>query len=327
MLRDTIEPPFHGSIFGWLLTCYICVRHFRLVDERNSESKSIMNKFVPAIAARLSWILLLLVAAFWCAQAQAPKPAPQPPDNIHARATEVLVDSSIGDDPAVDKMLAAYSPKVRELDAVIGTLKGELRKGGTGAGSMGNFVADGMRAQGSLKLGQPIDLAIMNSSGLRRNTISEGELRKRDIFELLPFENALVTLELTGEQVTRLLGVVISSREAQSGARIVYFTKADKTSEVESAKLRAANGREVDIDPKATYRVVTIDYLINVGGERYAILREGKNIKPLGITLREAIIAYVKAETAAGQDIKPNLDGRFYFDRAKSAATEEVRPQ
>jgi 2',3'-cyclic-nucleotide 2'-phosphodiesterase (5'-nucleotidase family) len=192
---------------------------------------------------------------------------------------------------------------------------------------MGNFVADGMRAQGSLKLGQPIDLAIMNGGGLRRNSISEGELRKRDIFELLPFENALVTLELTGEQVIKLLGVVISSREAQSGALIVYFTKADKTSEFESAKLRGADGREVDIDPKASYRVVTIDYLINVGGERYAILRQGKNIKPLGNTLRDAIMAYVQAETAAGRDIKSNLDDRFYLDRAKSAATEDVPPQ
>ncbi|HEY3168714.1 MAG TPA: 5'-nucleotidase C-terminal domain-containing protein [Candidatus Binatia bacterium] len=290
-----------------------------------------MNKSVSVFAARLTWILLLLVASFSSVSAQstAPKPSSQPgiPADVHARATEVLVDSSIGDDPAVDKMLATYSPKVRELDTVIGTLKGELRKGGTGAGSMGNFVADGMRAQGSLKLGQPIDLAIMNGGGLRRNSISEGELRKRDIFELLPFENALMTLELTGEQVIKLLGVVISSREAQSGARIVYFTKADKTSEFESAKLRGPNGREVDIDPKASYRVVTIDYLINVGGERYAILREGKNIKLLGITLREAIIAYVQAETAAGRDIKPNLDDRFYLDRAKSAATEDVRPQ
>jgi 2',3'-cyclic-nucleotide 2'-phosphodiesterase (5'-nucleotidase family) len=290
-----------------------------------------MNNSVLVFAARLAWILLLLVASFSSVSAQstAPKPPSPPgiPADVRARATEVLVDSSIVDDPAVDKMLAAYSPKVHELDTVIGTLKGELRKGSTGAGSMGNFVADGMRAQGSLKLGKPIDLAIMNGGGLRRNSISEGELRKRDIFELLPFENALVTLELTGEQVIKLLGVVISSREAQSGARIVYFTKADKTSEFESAKLRGADGREVDIDPKASYRVVTIDYLINVGGERYAILREGKNIKPLGITLRDAIITYVQAETAAGRDIRPNLDGRFYLDRAKSAATEDVPPQ
>ena len=289
-----------------------------------------MKEIIRRTVSRGVFVLALIGAVCACAFAQVPgtvgPPQPATPANINAKASEILVDSSIRDDQGVDKMLAAYSPKVRELDAVIGRLQGELRKGGAGAGSMGNFVTDGMRAQGSLKLGQPIDVAVMNGGGLRRSSISEGELRARDIFELLPFENALVTVELTGDQLRKLLDVVVSGREAQSGARIVYFTKPDKTSVVESAALRGPGGVEKQIDPKATYRVVTIDYLINVGGERYAILREGKNLQPLGITLRDAVIAYVKAETAAGRVIKPNLDGRFSYDRAKSGAAEEARP-
>ena len=73
--------------------------------------------------------------------------------------------------------------------------------------------------------------------------------------------------------------------------------------------------------------MVTIDYLLNVGGARYAILGEGKNRKALGLTLRDAMIAYVKSETAAGRDIKPSLDGRFSLDRTKSATTEDAPPQ
>ncbi|HYR76129.1 MAG TPA: 5'-nucleotidase C-terminal domain-containing protein [Pyrinomonadaceae bacterium] len=257
-------------------------------------------------------------------QPQAPAPTTR---GLPARVTETLVDSSIPSDPGVDKILAAYSPKVRELEVVVGKLRGELKKEGMGAGSLGNFVADGMRSQASLKLGQPIDLAVMNGGGLRRNVIGEGELRARDIFELLPFENALVTLELTGEQVMKLLGVVVSGREAQSGARITYIIKADKSAELESAKLLDKDRHEREIDPKATYRVVTIDYLINVGGARYAILREGKNARPLGVTLRDAIIAYVKSETAAGRDIEPNVDGRFVLDRVKSVLSGEAPRQ
>jgi 2',3'-cyclic-nucleotide 2'-phosphodiesterase (5'-nucleotidase family) len=184
-----------------------------------------------------------------------------------------------------------------------------------------------MRSQASLKLGKPIDLAIMNGGGLRRQTIGEGELRARDIFELLPFENALVTLELSGEEVMKLLGVVVSSREAQSGARLTYRIKADKSAELETARLRDQKGSEKEIDPKGVYTVVTIDYLINVGGARYAVLREGKNQRPLGITLRDTMIAYVKSETAAGRDIKPNLDGRFFLDKANSVLSGEAPPQ
>ncbi len=280
------------------------------------------------------WLLLVSFSVVDPANAQQPAPAASPnpstssaPRDVKAHVTETLIDSSIPDDPAVDQMLAAYIPKVRALDTILGKLKGELRKGGMGAGSLGNFVADGMRAQASARLGKRIDLAIMNGGGLRRNTISEGELRARDIFELLPFENALVTLDLSGEQVLKLLGVVVSGREAQSGARLTYMIKADKSSQLETAMLRDEQGRDQEIDPKATYTIVTIDYLVNVGGERYSVLREGRNTKPVGLTLRDAIMDYVKSETAAAREIKPRLDERFILDRANSVLSGEAPPK
>ena len=297
---------------------------------RQSESQ-LMNTSFFEVKRWLS-LCFLMAATFVCASAQAPAPKASPtpkgpkPTDVPVRAVNLPVDSSVTDDAAINQMLVAYSPKVRELDAVLGSLKGELRKGGMGAGSLGNFVSDGMRWQADRKSGQPIDLALMNGGGIRRNSISEGELRARDLFEMLPFENALVTLELTGDQLIRLLKMIVASREAQSGARIVYFTKPDKTNEIESMKLRTPGG-EKEIDPQATYRIVTIDYLVNVGGDRYAVLREGKNLRPLGITLRDGMIAYVKSETAAGRIIRPNLDGRFSLNRAKSAVTEETRPE
>ena len=305
-----------------------------------------MGKSVRNIVSSLGLSLILLFAgaqfaSLAMAQQPAPKasppttqsPAPppqtssQPARDIKARVTETLIDGLISDDPALDKLVAAYSPKVRALDVIIGKLKGELKKGVIGAGSLGNFVTDGMRAQATLKLGKPVNLAIMNGGGIRRDTIGEGDLRARDIFELLPFENALVTLDLTGEQVLNLIGVVVTSREAQSGAQITYVIKADKSSQLEAAKLLDQKGREREIDPKAIYTVVTIDYLINRGGDRFGVLREGKNTRPLGLTLRDAVMDYVKSETTAGRDIKANLDGRFVLDKANSVLTGQVPPR
>lgn len=301
-----------------------------------------MNKSARRTLAGFLFPLLLLLFCPAGIRAQKPAPAPKPsPPNespatpprtpaardIHVRATETLIDESIPNDPAVTKMVAAYSPKVRELEVVIGKLKGELRKGGTGAGSMGNFVTDGMRLQAGLKTNVPVTVAIMNSGGMRRNTIGEGELRAQDIFELLPFENALITVDLTGELLMKLLGIVVDGREAQSGARLTYKINAEKKSELVGAKLLNARNQARDIDPKGLYTVVTIDYLYRVGGDRWGILRAGKNMKELGITLRDAIMNYVKSETASGREIKPNLDGRFVFDRALSAPTQEAPPQ
>jgi len=270
-------------------------------------------------------LTLVLSASYGHAQQSAPAPATS--RDVNAHASESLVDASIADDKAVDKMLEAYSPKVRALDTVIGTVKGELQKGGMGAGSLGNFVSDAMRAEASRALKRPVDLAVVNGGGLRRSNLVDGDLRARDIFELLPFENALVMVDLNGEQLMSLLAFVTSIRDAQSGARINYRINADKKAELESARIFDQQYHDLPITPTMTYTIVTIDYLINRGGGSYAVLHEGKNIRPLGITLRDAIMNHVKAETAAGRPIRSDLDGRFVLDKANSVLGGEAPPR
>jgi 2',3'-cyclic-nucleotide 2'-phosphodiesterase (5'-nucleotidase family) len=183
--------------------------------------KNFIRQTVRQGSAHSLLLLLLLVAAHTQAQPAAkPQNSPAQGADVHARVSETQIDSSISDDPAVNQMLAPYAPKVRELETVIGKLKGELRKGGVGAGSLGNFVTDGILTEARLKLGNSVNLAVTNAGGLRKNTIAEGDLRQRDIFELLPFENALVEFDMTGAQVLTLLKQVVSHRDAQSGARI-----------------------------------------------------------------------------------------------------------
>jgi 2',3'-cyclic-nucleotide 2'-phosphodiesterase (5'-nucleotidase family) len=228
-------------------------------------------------------------------------------------------------------MLAVYAPKVRELDNVIGKLQGELRKGGVGAGSLGNFVTDGILAESRAKVGNSVVLAVTNAGGLRKNAIAEGELRQRDIFELLPFENALVQFDMTGAQVLALLKQVVSHRDAQAGARIKYVNDAANRPQLESVQL-LIDGQEKEIDPAATYKVVSIDYLwkrsSTIPSEtegNYSVLNQAKKIEPLGLTIRDAIIHYVKSETAAGRDIKTNLDGRFMLDKTATPNPQEAR--
>ena len=285
-------------------------------------------KLTGGVAAILFCLLGMVAQA---QQGSAPATARQPqqpvapaaPLDLRVKATERAIDESIPNDPAVDAIIAPYSAKVRELDAPIGKLAGELKKGGMGAGSLGNFVADALRARAAAKLGKPVLLAITNSGGLRKNEISEGNLSANDIFQLLPFENALVALDLTGEQLRRFLDIIVTHRDAQSGARITYRTNEKKESEIVSVKLNGAGGAsEQEIDPQATYTIVTIDYLVERGGD-YSIWKEAKNVRPLGLTMRDAVLDYVKAETAAGRTIKATLDGRFRFDKPGAESTTE----
>jgi 2',3'-cyclic-nucleotide 2'-phosphodiesterase (5'-nucleotidase family) len=252
---------------------------------------------------------------------------PAAPVNINVRASENAVDESIANDPSVEAVIAPYSARVRELQAPIAKLVGGLKKSGMGGGSLGNFVADALRNRAEVVLKKPVLLAVINSSGLRKNQIQEGDISTSDIYELLPFENALVTLELSGEQLRRFLNLTVEHRNAQSGARIIYRTNKElKKSELVNVKLRDAGGAEIEIDPQATYTIVTIDYLVKRGGD-YSVLQEGKNLRPLSLTMRDAVLDYVKAETAAGRPIRAMLDGRFRYDRnAPAPETEEEQP-
>src|ERR1041384_5555282 len=294
--------------------------------------KNFIRKIVRLGSAH-SLLLLLLFAVAAHTQAQpAPKPQSSPTQSadVHARVTETLIDASTPDDPAVDQMLAPYAPRVRELETVIGKLKGELRKGGIGAGSLGNFVTDGILTEARLKLGKPVNLAVTNAGGLRKTTIAEGDLRQRDIFELLPFENALVEFDMTGAQVLTLLKQVVSHRDAQAGARIKYVNDADNRPQLDSVRL-LIDGQEKEIDPNSIYKVICIDYLWKRTGTvsetegKYSALGQAKKIEPLGLTIRDAIIDYVKRESAAGRDIKPNLAGRFLMNRTGTTNPQEVR--
>ncbi len=268
---------------------------------------------------RILFLALALVAFIAPANAQStaiqpceatPSPAkPGAPLKGGVRSAQTVVDASIPDDPDVEKMLAPYSGKVRALSAVIAKLDQPLKKESVGAGSLGNFVTSGIRSFAKTKLNRRIALVIMNAGGLRKNEIAAGDLRATDIFELLPFENALVAVEISGANLLKVLPAVV--RDAQSGARIQYKWNDQDRPEFLSGKLISENGREQEIDPNKIYTVITIDYLLKVGGGAYAVLKEAKRTAPLNITLRDAIMEYVKTETAAGRIIRVRDDNRY----------------
>jgi len=274
------------------------------------------TKIDPALPRSVLFLILLAVPASGQSPAIEPCPATPSkpvittsPQKVGTNVKLLGVDSSIPDDPEVEKLIAPYAEKVRELSQVIGRLEGGLKKSGVGAGSLGNFITDGIRAQAKAKLGKPVVFAIMNAGGMRKNEIAAGELRASDIFELLPFENALVAVDVTGAQLSKLLQLAV--RDAQAGARIHFKWNDQDRPEFISGKLVDENGKELEIDPAKTYTIVTIDYLMRLGSGNYAILQEAKNATPLNITIRDAILAYVKSETAAGRPIRATVDDRF----------------
>lgn len=235
-----------------------------------------------------------------------------------AQVDQQSIDADIAEDADINRALAVYRTRVAALNNPIARLDAAIEKRGIGGGSAGNFVADAIRSEASRRARRPILLSIINTGGIRKNAIAAGSLSTTDIYEMLPFENSLVLVDLTGAQLSRLLAEVTKARDAQSGAIITFSSEKnddkdadERNTQLISAMLAAGGtGRGRAIEPKRIYTIATIDYLVNRGGE-YSILKESKRTRPLGVTLRDAVIEHLHRETARGRTVTGKLDNRF----------------
>lgn len=154
---------------------------------------------------------------------------------------------------------------------------------------LGNLIADVLREAGARVLQHPADVGLMNIGGIR-NVLTEGNITVGNVFEILPFENALCVLQLRGSQLKKLFGQIASrGGEAISGARMVMTTGRELVS-VE------VDGKPIDDDK--VYTLATIDYLA-----------EG-NDYPENAVLRDVFMDYVKQCTARGEKIDSQVEGR-----------------
>ncbi len=181
-----------------------------------------------------------------------------------------------------------------EMDRVIGesklrlsrVLRGEYQKHGELA--LGNLQADIMReTTGS-------DLAFQNTGGIRGD-IPRGEIRVRDIWELSPFGNSIVTMDLTGSQIKELLELSASHRYSKlqvSGLEMIYNDTLPEGSRVLNIFIINEEGEKEDLDYEQYYRVATNSFLAQ-GGDGYQTFKEGEDTEDTSIILREAQIEYI----------------------------------
>lgn len=149
------------------------------------------------------------------------------------------------------------------------------------------------------------DIAIQNGGGLRRD-IPAGDITMGIMYEVMPFDNTLFTIELTGEQVRAALEHGIMSEGFKpgqfSGVTVKYDSSKAKGERI--VEVRLLDGSLLD-DSK-TYKVVTNDFQAG-GGDGYVMFKSGKNPTDTGIPVRDALVKEIKAKGT----ISPVDDGRI----------------
>lgn len=151
---------------------------------------------------------------------------------------------------------------------------------------LGQFVTDGMRQTAES------DIAFCNIGGLR-TSIAAGVITMGNLYEVMPFDNTLFTLELTGREVMQVLQYGLENKQfgmmQYSGLTIVYDPQAPQGNRFVSVKL--LNGKPLAIDK--TYKVVTNDFMAT-GGDGFTMLQGGKNRRDTGIFLRDSLAEVMK---------------------------------
>ncbi len=198
-------------------------------------------------------------------------------------AVQTKIDSSILE------IIIPYQNGIKEqMSEVLTYTKNNLEKGRPQS-TIGNFVAD-------LCLNYAdANLCVMNNGGLR-TTISKGEITRGKIYELMPFENELVVLELNKDDYIVLLNYIGKrGGEPFSGITIIVD---------EDGKI-LSNSWPVDFENGENVKVLTSDYLAN-GGDAMSFFNDKYQHK-VGMKLRDAIIDYCsKTDT-----IDVHLDDRI----------------
>jgi 2',3'-cyclic-nucleotide 2'-phosphodiesterase (5'-nucleotidase family) len=207
----------------------------------------------------------------------------------------------------LDKVVGPYKAKMDSvMDEVLGVSDSALLKG-LPESALGNFVSDAVLKKANEHYhpddGIPADICLLNNGGLR-SQLPKGKITLGNVYELMPFENMIVILTISGEKMKQLFTALVENNGAPfSGAAVK--AKGKKITELR------IGGKE--FDPGKTYKVVTSDYLAG-GGDKYNFFDAPLKAEMINYKLRDAIVDEIRDENKKGHTIKSTTDGRIRYE-------------
>jgi 5'-nucleotidase/UDP-sugar diphosphatase len=207
---------------------------------------------------------------------------------VHYKKNRFLKKVLAGPDMPYDEVAAGivntYYDKIKEKFAeVVGETSVDLKRRYQRESNIGNLICDTMREETNA------DIAFLNSGGIRTD-IPKGKITLEQIFTLLPFDNNLVTMNLTGAQILEILEYNAKMEQGSlqvSGIKVHY-----DVSEPAGFMVKEVYIGETPLTKEKTYTVTTIDFLA-AGGDAFKTFKEGHNIT-YGTNLRDLFVSYLK---------------------------------
>jgi len=112
------------------------------------------------------------------------------------------------------------------------------------------------------------DIAIFNNGGIRIDTLAAGNITMRDVFAMDPFQNDATVMEMTGEELLKVLttysrGSLYHLPRVSGICCEAIIDKADKNKDrLKSVSIKTLDNKKFNISK--TYRVITNSYMASV---------------------------------------------------------------
>lgn len=223
--------------------------------------------------------------------------------------SRIIIDSRYDQNPdeAAAKFLAPFK---RVNDSIMGPIMGRVAHNmhpDRPESDLTNLLSDILVWAAKDYNEQPV-LGVYNKGGVRAD-LTKGDVTYGDILDVAPFENKISFVTLTGEQLMKLFTQIAKrgGEGVSKGTELVIT----KDGQLVSARL---HGQE--IDPKADYRVTTVNYLLE-GNDGMDAFTEGSNkVAPddASNNTRYLIMNYFRDKASRGEIVDAKVEGRIKIE-------------
>lgn len=169
-------------------------------------------------------------------------------------------------------------------------------------GTLGNFVCDELMDFAKINYSKPIDFCMYNNGGLRVPSITKGNITVGKIYELAPFDNAIVVVELGGNDCKRLLDLIAQNNGTPCSKEFRMTIENNLATNI------FINNQP--FDSTKTYKILTNDYVAS-GGDKTEPMKKAIAVTSLNLMVRDALIKQLRTRGNNSQPINTILDGRI----------------
>lgn len=218
------------------------------------------------------------------------------------KGSQVEIDDKLTQNTEILQFINPYKEKLEEeVNEVLSYTPIDLtREDGDLQSTLGNIYADVCYKRANPVFNElnkkNIDFVMFNYGGVRQS-IPKGSIKVGDIFKLMPFENNLVVVELSGKKTKALFDYFEKNKSSHpiSGVELTFNNDKIQKILIQNKPFNISNN----------YYVLTSDYLQH-GGDHMVFFKDPVNLYNLNYKIRDAIIDYLK-ET---DTLKVKLDNR-----------------